>query len=459
MYEQHRIPSTLSNPASLARVKALVAAAGSGNRQLFGFLDARGQPQLASCLRALRTLDAAGQIRLPAPRHNHRRCRPRGLGRPVPPPVGVPARVDQLCGLALIEVSDSAQRGIWNELMRSEHPRGAVQHAGAQLRYLLVSEQGVLGAFGFAAAALALAARDAFIGWDADQRGRQLHRVLGLSRFLIRPGAACRNLASKALSLALRRLPDDCQQRYGYRPLLVETFVEKGLYKGTSLAAANWLRVGESAGRGRFAASGTAVPVKAVWLYPLARDWRAQLGVPAPEAPQALGAADKLAADVWAEHEFGGAPLGDVRLSQRLVKIVDQQAQAPTKSFPGAAQNDQAAVRGYYRLIDHPADSEVTPENILAPHRERTLQRMQGQAAVLCIQDGTDLNFAEHPGCVGLGLIGKNKGSAGTLGLHMHATLVVNGEGVPLGVPQIQFEAPDGKAERGKPLEQRKTMR
>ena len=116
-------------------------------------------------------------------------------------------------------------------------------------------------------------------------------------------------------------------------------------------------------------------------------------------------------------------------------------------------------MRGYYRLIDHPADSEVTPENILAPHRQRTLQRMQGQSAVLCIQDGTDLNFAEHPGCVGLGYIGKNKGSAGTLGLHMQATLVVNGEGVPLGVPQIQFEAPDGQAEKGKPLERRKTYR
>ena len=84
---------------------------------------------------------------------------------------------------------------------------------------------------------------------------------------------------------------------------------------------------------------------------------------------------------------------------------------------------------------------------------------MQGQSAVLCIQDGTDLNFAEHPGCVGLGYIGKNKGSAGTLGLHMQATLVVNGEGVPLGVPQIQFETPDGKAEKDKPLERRKTYR
>ena len=229
----------------------------------------------------------------------------------------------------------------------------------------------MLGAFGFAAAALALAARDAFIGWDADQRGRQLHRVLGLSRFLIRPGAACRNLASKALSLALRRLPDV--------PAALRLPPPAGgnLCREACTRALRWppptgcrrerrarpLRGQRDRGAGetRWRATG------------------AQLGVPAPEAPQALGAADKLAADVWAEHEFGGAPLGDVRLSQRLVKIVDQQAQAPTKSFPGAAQNDQAAVRGYYRLIDHPADS-----NILAPHRERTLQRMQGQAAVLC---------------------------------------------------------------------------
>ena len=132
-----------------------------------------------------------------------------------------------------------------------------------------------------------------------------------------------------------------------------------------------------------------------------------------------------------------------------MVHSVRMQAEAPTKSFPGAAQKDLAAVRGYYRLIDQPAESAVTPENILAPHREGTLGRMQGQATVLCIQDGTDLNFAEHPGCVGLGYIGKNKRSAGTLGLHMHSTLVVNGEGIPLGVPQIQYEAPDGQAERG----------
>ncbi len=76
---------------------------------------------------------------------------------------------------------------------------------------------------------------------------------------------------------------------------------------------------------------------------------------------------------------------------------------------------------------------------------------------MLCIQDGTDLNFAEHRGCVGLGYIGKNKRSAGTLGLQMHSTLAVNGEGIPVGVPPVQYEAPDRQAERGKPPDERKT--
>ena len=305
--------------------------------------------------------------------------------------------------------------------MAREYPQGAVCHVGAQLRYLLVSEHGLLGALGFAASALALASRDAFIGWDAELRSRQLQRVVALSRFLIRPSVCCQNLASKALGLALRRLPGDFE--------------------------------------GRCAAPATRVGVKAVWLYPLARDWRAPLGVAPPAPPQALGPGEGLARQQWAGHEFGGAPLGDARLSKRLVRSVEILSEQPMSSFPGVAGGDRAAVKGYYRLIGQPADSEVTPESILAPRRERTLRRMQGQETVLCIRDGTDLNFAEHGACRGLGYIGRNSGAQGTLGLHMHSTLAVNGEGIPLGVPHIQYEAPDGQAEQGKPLGERKTMR
>ena len=115
----------------------------------------------------------------------------------------------------------------------------------------------------------------------------------------------------------------------------------------------------------------------------------------------------------------------------------------PASSFPVAEQSD-LAVAGWYRLIDQPPDSQVTPENILAPHRRRTLRRTQGQDAMLRIQDGADLNFAEHPGGAGWGPIGGNKRSQGTLGLPMHAALAVSGEGIPPGRPRIRYEAPVG---------------
>ena len=177
------------------------------------------------------------------------------------------------------------------------------------------------------------------------------------------------------------------------------------------------------------------------------------------ERIEPLECGEGLDREEWAEKELGGARLGDRRLSRRLVRSASVQAEAPMASFSSAAQSDKAMVMGYYRMIDQPADSEVTPDNILAPHRARTLRRMQGKAVVLCLQDGTDLNFAEHEGCRGLGLIRKNQSGAGTLGLHLHSTLVVDGEGVPLGVAQLQYEAPEATKQKRKPAPERKTQR
>jgi len=71
--------------------------------------------------------------------------------------------------------------------MAREHPRGSGPLVGCQLRYLIGSAHGWLGGLGFAAAALQLAPRDEWIGWDAALRGAQLHRVVGLNGFLLRP--------------------------------------------------------------------------------------------------------------------------------------------------------------------------------------------------------------------------------------------------------------------------------
>ena len=146
-----------------------------------------------------------------------------------------------------------------------------------------------------------------------------------------------------------------------------------------------------------------------------------------------------MPAYVWAANEFGGAPLGDKRLSARLVKSVGLLASFPGHAMTANPTPDRAAVKGYYRLVDRPDESQVTPLNIVAPHRARTVARMRDQQTVLCIQDGTDLNFATRPGCDGLGIIGRNQTSSKSLGLHLHLTLAVSGEGLPLGGAALRF--------------------
>lgn len=346
--------------------------------------------------------------------------------------------------------------------MAHEHPRGAGPFVGPQVRYLVGSAHGWLGAVGFAASARRLAARDTWMGWDDAHRCAHLHRVVGLCRFLIRPGVVCRNLASHVLGRAARALREDFEALYGYRPWLLETFVDEREHTGASLRAANWVRVGESAGRGRNDRTHSAPETrKAVYLYELEPAWRARLGVPAPSvAPLAPG--EGLDAASWAANEFGAAPLGDVRLSARLVESAHHMAQCPMRAITGAANGARAVVKGHYRLIDQPADSAVTVEHILAPHRARTLQRMASESTVLCVHDGTSLNFTRRGQTQGLGVIGSNQTGALARGLHLHATLAVSTEGLPLGVLRAGFDAPpppDPEVTGPKAREEKKSFR
>ena len=366
---------------------------------------------------------------------------PRRLGIAVPDPAGVPDRAGVVEGLSLREVCSDADRRIWNELMARELSRGAARLFGGAGLFFLGAGTGGAGQLDR-------------LGGDAETAPAA-------------PGGGdepvsdvrCRNPTSKVLGMALRRLAGDVERPNGDCPVLVETFVDSSKHSGTSLAASNWIQVGPTKGRGRFAETGAQVFVKAVWLRPLAGNRRQQLGFSPPAPAPAQGPGDGLDPEQWAQNEFGGAPLGDARLSQRLVKSAAIGAASPMASFPAAAPGEKAAVAGHCRMIDRPADSALSPENILVPHRAYTRERMQGADRVQCIQDGTDLNSAEHPGCKGLGLVGRCEGGSGTLGLHMHSLPVVGGNDIPLGVPHIQYDAPDGKAERGKPPEARKSQR
>lgn len=415
----------------------------------YGFEDDRGRRQRTGCLKALRVLAARGRFELPPPRTRTGVRTPRRLQQGVAAPRGVPARAGEIAGLELVRVVGEEEVRVWNELFLREHPRGAGPLVGRQLRYLIGSAHGWLGGVAFASAALQLRERDRWIGWDVETRRAQLDRVVGLSRFLIRPSVRCRNLASCVLGMVMRRLPGDFEERYGYRPWLAETFVDPGAYAGTCFQAANWIRIGTTCGRGRQdRVRARAETRKEIYVYEVEKDFRTRLGLPAHSGLGPLPADAGLEAGAsWVEQEFGGAPLGDRRLSQRLVQSVMKQAEDPMRAFSGVARGDRAAMKGHYRFIDQPDESALSMENILAPHREQTIRRMKTQDTVLCVQDGTDLDFTALAGCEGLGVIGTNQTGAQSRGLHLHSTLALTPTGLPLGLLHTQCWAPASRPE------------
>ncbi len=458
MRQQSQIQRTLADAAARQRVGAILAqeafasrrAAGRRICEEFGFRDRRGRLQLAGCLKALGTLaERDARIVLPAAGAGIPNS-----GRPALLAEGavelaatVPAELALVQGLTLEPVAAAAQRRVWNTLIEREHRQGLTTFAGAQMRYLVGSEHGWLAALGFSAAALRLAARERWMAWSDAQRRAHLDLVVGLSRFLIRGG--CQNLASHVLGRALRRLPGDFRQRYGYEPWLVETFVAQEQL-GTSLRAANFVAVGQTAGRGRQDRDNQyAAGVKTVYMYELRRDWRRQLGVPPVAAAAQREAGAGLAASSWAAQEFGGAQMGDKRLTTRLVRSAELLGEVPGRRLAAHPRADNAAIDGYYRFLEQPEEGEVTPERILAPHRERSVERMRQQETVLCIQDGSDLNFATRPGCAGLEVVGRNQTASKTRGLHLHLTLATTARGLPLGVLRCGFGTPPaGKSQR-----------
>ena len=445
MFEQNQILRTLSAPQGRLRLERVLSDESLHNRTAiarracadFGFVDAKGRAQVATCAKALLKLEARGEIALPAPLNHHAaQASPRLLKEAVSPPVAMPATLDEVKGLALVNVRTAAQRAVWNTLLHHEHPCGTTSFVGAQLRYLVVSAHGYLGAVGFSAPALRLAAREHFMAWSDAQRKAHLHHVLCLSRFLIR--GACKHLASHVLGRVLQQLPEDFHALYGYHPWLVETYVAPP-WKGTCFKASNFLHIGYTAGGKRHAHSKEEVP-KGLFMYEVDRQWRTYLGV--PEVALRPVRQPHEGVDNWVETEFEDAPLGDRRLSTRLVKSASLLADVIGKSMCSHISHDKAAVKAHYRLLES-KQVEVTPENILAPHRKRTIERMRSQKAVLCIQDTTKLNYSTRPACEDLQVIGSNQTKAQTHGMPLHATLVTTTDGLPLGILRCSYRDPE----------------
>lgn len=240
---------------------------------------ATGELKAMSCRVALLRLQERGLLQLPPARGgNGNRQRYQPQAEIVPPEHDVAGRVQDLCGLEVRAVETRQDSRRWNEAIARFHYLGYRPLPGAQQRYLVEHDAGLLGVVGFAAAAWKVAARDQWIGWTPEQRKRRLHLVLNNARFLLLPWVRVPHLASWVLSRCARRIAADFARRYGYRPLLLETFVERDRFLGTCYRAANWVDVGETKGRGKLDRFRRHVlPVKRVLLYPLRRGARAEL--------------------------------------------------------------------------------------------------------------------------------------------------------------------------------------
>lgn len=227
-----------------------------------------------SCRVAMLRMQGDGLIQLPPPR-----CpRPQTnilIRVETDPQEPLHLAVHDLPRLQLRQVGDRVDSRLWNEYIQRYHYLGFKSLPGAQLRYWVSAGNRLVALLGFAAAAWQCAPRDQFIGWTHEQRQKNLHLVVNNARFLILPWVCSKNLASKALGLAARQLPQDWQHRYGFRPLLLETFVEKNRFTGTCYRAANWIHVGQTQGRGKLGPSGKqSVPIKDIWLYPLGKAFK-----------------------------------------------------------------------------------------------------------------------------------------------------------------------------------------
>jgi len=119
------------------------------------------------------------------------------------------------------------------------------------VRYFVRAAGCIVALLGFGAAAWKTQPRDRFIGWTPSQRQQRLHRVVNNARFLILPWVECKDLASSILARAAHRIANDWQLQYGYRPVLLETFVEQPRFRGIAYQAAHWTCLGATAGRGK----------------------------------------------------------------------------------------------------------------------------------------------------------------------------------------------------------------
>jgi hypothetical protein len=220
----------------------------------------------------LRKLDKETLLDLPAPVRSANNAYRYRSGGEKPHYQPIDAKLSELRPIQIVQVRRPEHARLLRSLVSHFHYLGYNGPVGENLQYLVYDCNGrILGCLLFGAPAWKVACRDRYIGWNEAERKRGLSRVANNMRFLILPEVRVTHLASHLLGRISRRISADWNDKYGHPVALLETYVENKRFRGTCYRAANWVKVGETTGSTRNYRPGKPkVPVKSVWLYPLA---------------------------------------------------------------------------------------------------------------------------------------------------------------------------------------------
>ena len=248
----------------------------------WGWYGAGGKAQVRACRKVLERLERDGFVELPAKREQSqrksRRPRAESFQEGPAPEAELRCVLDDVRPVVLEGVGDPKEMARWNATVGRYHPLGYKAPFGRSLRYDIRSRRGLLGCLLVASGARALRCRDEWIGWSAPQRLSNLPYVINNSRFLVLPWVRVSDLASHVLGQLVRQVRDDWFVRWGYRPVLMETFVDPAHHRGVCYRASGWRQIGQTSGSGlRLANHSYTTSRKRVFVHPLARDFRALL--------------------------------------------------------------------------------------------------------------------------------------------------------------------------------------
>jgi len=247
----------------------------------WGWVTASGALKLTACLKVLEELELQGDLQLPPKQKKASTERVRGAKhtmRTAEPDNKLVGKLSEVGPVELQIVAGGEEVKLWNEYLDRHHYLGYSKPFGCTLRYFIVSGKGLLGCVLLAGAAKAIKVRDEWIGWSRLRRQQNLPWVINNTRLLIFPWVEIPHLASHVLGQLARRVRQDWQTRWGYEPLLMESFVDPVRYPGTCYRAAGWLELGSTTGMGlaRSGCTYTSTP-KTIYVKALSKDFRQRL--------------------------------------------------------------------------------------------------------------------------------------------------------------------------------------